>query len=342
MTDKAELEKAIAVLEAQRAILGDAVVDAAIAPIREQLAAQEVGEGQAEGTPPAERKLITILFADVVGSTALAEQLGAETSFLILDRCLRRISEAVDEFGGTVSSLMGDGLMAFFGVPQAHEDDPERAVMTAARIHHNVAGYARELNQPLEVRVGINTGRVVLGEMGGQVHSEYTAMGPPVNLAARLQSAVRPGKTLLGESTARMVRYRFQVEPLEPLNLKGFEEPVNAYELVEELAQPAPARSVPGIRSPLVGRNDELSRLAEMAARLEAGIGGIAALIGEPGIGKSRLLQETKESQQNGQLHYAEGRAYSYTQDQPFGVVLDMLMELLELAADDSPAIMDL
>ncbi len=143
-------------LEAQRAILGDAVVDAALAPIREQLAIQESDEGRAGGALPVERKLITILFADVVGSTALAERLGAETSRLILDRCLRRISEAVDEFGGAVSNLMGDGLMAFFGVPQAHEDDPERAVLAAARIHQNVAGYARELDQPLEVRVGIN------------------------------------------------------------------------------------------------------------------------------------------------------------------------------------------
>ena len=344
MTDKEELKKAIAVLEAQRAILGDAVVDTAIAPIREQLAAQEPQAGSALAP---ERKLITILFADVVGSTALAEQLGAETSRLILDRCLRRISEAVDEFGGTVSSLMGDGLMAFFGVPRAHEDDPERAALAAVRIHRDVADYARELDQSreeraLEVRVGINTGRVVLGDMGGQVHTEYTAMGPPVNLAARLQSAARPGKTLLGESTARMVRYRFQVEPLEPLKLKGFEEPVNAYELAGELTQPAPARGILGLQSTLVGRDSEVVRLAEMAARLEEGIGGIAALIGEPGIGKSRLLQEIKETSQNGQLRFAEGRAYSYTQDQPFSVILDLLAELLDLAADDSSAIMDL
>lgn len=342
MTSRPELEKAISVLEAQRAILGDATVDAAIAPLREQLAAQETGENQAGGALPAERKLITILFADVVGSTALAERLGAEASRLILDRCLQRASEAVDEFGGTVSSLMGDGLVAFFGVPQAHEDDPERAVLAAMRIHESVANYAQELGQPLEVRLGINTGRVVVGEMGGEIHAEYTAMGSPVNLAARLQSAARPGKTLLGESTARMVRYRFQVGPLEPLNLKGFEEPVSAYELEGELAQAAPARGIPGMHSPLVGRDDELSQLVEMAAGLEQGIGGIATLIGEPGIGKSRLLREARETQQNGRLHFAEGRAYSYTQDQPFSVVLDLLLELLGLAADDSPAIMDL
>jgi class 3 adenylate cyclase/tetratricopeptide (TPR) repeat protein len=346
MTERTELEKAIAVLEAQRVILGDAVVDAAIAPMRRQLETQEQGQqpagAEAEVQIPAERKLITILFADVVGSTALAEKLGAETTRLILDRCLRQISRAIDEFGGTVSSLMGDGLMAFFGVPQAYEDDPERAVLAASRIHQNVAGYVAELGQPLEVRVGINTGRVVLGEMGGAVHSEYTAMGPPVNLAARLQSAAKPGKTLLGESTARMVRYRFHLEPVEPLDLKGFVEPVMAYEPLGELARPEPARGIPSLQSTLVGRDIELGKLVEMTAGLDQGIGGIAALIGEPGIGKSRLLQETKLAQQNGQLRFAEGRAYSYTQDQPFSVVLDLLAELLDLAADDSPAILDL
>jgi class 3 adenylate cyclase/tetratricopeptide (TPR) repeat protein len=323
-----------------------------MAPLREQLIAQEQSEqesvaqesvAQESGAAlQGERKLITILFADVVGSTALAERLGGETSRLILDRCLRRASEAVDEFGGTVSRLMGDGLMAFFGVPQVFEDDAERAVLAAALIHQNISDYARELDQPIEMRVGINTGRVVLGEMGGEVHSEYTAMGSPVNLAARLQSAARPGNTLIGDTTARMVRYRFEIVPVEPLHLKGFEEPVSAFEPLAELARPAPARGIPGLQSALVGRDAELGKLLEMVAGLKQGLGGIAALIGEPGIGKSRLLQEVKADHQERQLRFAEGRAYSYTQDQPFSVVLDLLAELLDLATDDSPAIMDL
>jgi class 3 adenylate cyclase/tetratricopeptide (TPR) repeat protein len=346
LTDRTELENAIAVLEAQRTILGDAVVDAAVIPLRQQLVNIEHRRQEAGVSLAGERKLITILFADVVGSTALAERLGSETARLILYRCLRRFTEAVDEFGGTVSSLMGDGLMAFFGVPQTYENDPERAVMAAQRIHESIAGYAREIGQPLEVRVGINTGRTVvgeMGEMGGEVRSEHSSMGQPaVNMAARLQSAAKPGTTVLGESTARMVRYRFQVEPVEALRLKGFAEPVIAYELVGELTQQAPARGIPGLQSALVGRDRELEKLTEMTARLEAGIGGIAALIGEPGIGKSRLLQESKDAYQNGRLSFANGSAYSHTQDQPFSVILDLLAELLDLAADDSRAIMDL
>jgi tetratricopeptide (TPR) repeat protein len=236
--------------------------------------------------------------------------------------------------------------MAFFGVPQTYENDPERAVMAAQRIHESIATYAREIGQPLEVRVGINTGRTVvgeMGEMGGEVRSEHASMGQPaVNMAARLQSAARTGTTVLGESTARMVRYRFQVEPFEALHLKGFKEPVIAYELAGELTQQASARGIPGMQSALVGRERELEKLTEMTAGLESGIGGIAALIGEAGIGKSRLLQESKETCQNGRIRFAAGRAYSHTQDQPFSVILDLLAELLDLAADDSPAITDL
>ena len=156
------------------------------------------------------------------------------------------------------------------------------------------------------MRVGINTGRAVLGEMGEALHSEYTAIGSAVNMAARLQNAARNGHTLLGESTSRMVRYRFEVEPVEHLELKGFEEPVSAYELKGELAQTAPARGIPGLQSTLVGRDHELGQLVDMAAGVEQGTVGIAALIGEPGIGKSRLLQETKEANQARQLRFAE------------------------------------
>ncbi|MFQ5795092.1 MAG: AAA family ATPase [Candidatus Bipolaricaulia bacterium] len=290
----------------------------------------------------AEYKLVTVLFADVVGSTALGETLDAETVHLIMDRCLRRMSQAVDDSGGTVARLMGDGLLAFFGAPQVHEDDPERAALAAGHIHQSVAEYARELDQPLQVRVGINTGRVVMGEMGGEIISEYTAMGQPINLAARLQDAATPGHTLLGETTARLVRHRFEVESVEPLKLKGFDEPMPAFELVGERAKPESARGIIGLYSPLVGREAEWGKLTQLVEGLEAGRGGIVSLIGEPGIGKSRLLQEIKETYADRPLHWAEGRAYSYGGDLSYGVILDLLRELLDLAPDDSPAVLDI
>jgi class 3 adenylate cyclase len=142
-----------------------------------------------------EFKLVTILFADVVGSTDLTGRLGAERAHVVLDRCLQRASASVEEYGGTVARLMGDGILAFFGAPQAHEDDPERAGLAALQMISAIQEYGTELGEELHLRIGINTGRAVLGEMGGESMSEYTAMGKPVVLAERLQSAATLAKT---------------------------------------------------------------------------------------------------------------------------------------------------
>lgn len=342
MTEQAEIQQAIAVLEAQRQILGDSVVDTAIAPMRDKIIALEQIGREADSGSAGEHKLVTILFADVVGSTAISEQLDSEMARLVMDRCLREISQAVDEFGGTIARLMGDGLLAFFGAPVAHEDDPERAVMAAGRIHQNIAALNSELGRSLQVRVGVNTGRVVLGEMGGEIRSEYTAIGSPVNLAARLEGVAEPGRTLLGETTARMVSHRFDIIPLEPLSLKGFSHLVPAYELLGERSEPESQRGIRGLQSPLVGRDSEQNELQILVKHLEEGRGGIASLIGEPGIGKSRLIGELKETYADRVVDWAEGRAYSYRENQPHGVILDLFNELLDLAADDTPELLDL
>ena len=296
------------------------------------------------GGSVAEHKLITILFADVVGSTGMGGSIDAETLRLVLDRCLRLMSQAVDQFGGTVARLSGDGLLAFFGAPLAHEDDPERAVLAALAIHRSIADYSRELgDQPLSVRVGINSGRVVMGVVGGELQSEYTAMGQPIHLAARLQSAAEPGTSLLGETTTRLVAHRFSLEPMGPLSLKGFDEPQPAYRVIAELAEPETRRGLEaGSSSPLVGRDRELAELSERLDGLSDGRGAIVALVGEPGIGKSRLLREARRSHESLSTRWAEGRAYSYSQNQPLSVIRDLVAELLGLSTSDTPAMLDL
>jgi class 3 adenylate cyclase len=173
----------------------------------------------------AEYKLVTILFADIVGSTDLTTRLGAEKARVVFDRCLQRMGAAVDEYGGTVARLMGDGLLAFFGAPQAHEDDPERAVMAAMRMHESVEAYASELGETTQIRIGLNTGRAVLGEVGGDSLSEYTAMGNSVVLAQRLEAAGGAGETRMGESTARLVGHRFELEQLERFDSMSLSRP---------------------------------------------------------------------------------------------------------------------
>ncbi len=290
----------------------------------------------------AEYKLVTILFADVVGSTDLTVRLGAERARVVLDRCLQRASSAVDDFGGTVARLMGDGMLAFFGAPQAHEDDPERAGLAALRMVAAIQEYGAELGEDLNLRVGINTGRAILGEMGGESMSEYTAMGMPVVLAERLQSMAAPGEILAGETSARLTWHRFELEPLEPFSAKGFDEPILAAGLRAELAQPKAAKGIAGLDSPLVGRSRESAQLGEVVQDLQEGRGCIVTIVGEPGIGKSRLLVEARETHAELPLQWSEGRAYSYTEDQPFSVILDFLSELVDIAPDDTPAMLDL
>ncbi len=287
----------------------------------------------------AEHKLVTILFSDVVGSTDLTGRLGAERARVVLDRCLQRMAASVEEYGGTVAQFMGDGILAFFGAPLAHEDDPERAGLAALKMHEAVRQYSSELGEDLRLRVGINTGRAVIG---GESRSETVATGKPVVLAKRLESSAQPDETLFGETTARLTRHRFELEPVEPIAAKGFEAPVPAVRLRAELAQPKPSKGVAGLYSPLVGRSGEQDRLDEIVHDLEGGRGCIVTIVGEPGIGKSRLLSEARISHSELPLRWVEGRAYSYTEDQPFSVILDLLSELLDIAPDDPPAMLDL
>lgn len=237
---------------------------------------------------------MTVLFADVVGSTALAEKLPPEEAKALIGECVNQMSRAVHEYGGTVQAYMGDGICAYFGVPTAHEDDPERAARAALRIVDVVREYAREVEQAwgierFDVRVGINTGPAAVGVVGAVDH-QTVAFGDTTNVAARLQTVAAPGTIAVGEESARRLAHRFRLEALGELSVRGREGPVTA----RELAGPLLANDGRPHSAPLVGRKVELDRLHAAADGLADGKGQVVLLVGEAGIGKTRLLEELR------------------------------------------------
>jgi class 3 adenylate cyclase len=241
-----------------------------------------------------ERRIVTALFADVVGSTFLTSQMDAEDWTAIMNRAFDLVMPAIYHYEGTIARLMGDALLAFFGAPVAHEDDPQRAVRAGLDILATVAEYAAEVRQQYGIdfamRIGLNTGPVVVGEVGSNLVYEYTAMGDAINLAARLQSAARPMTVLIGENTYRFVAPLFECTDLGKINVKGIQEPVQVYEVKETKTIPGKLRGLAGIQTTMVGRQDELARLLQMTQIVQAGIGRVVIISGEAGLGKSRLI----------------------------------------------------
>jgi len=318
-----------------------------------------------------ERKPVTILFTDIVGSTAIAGRLDPEEWREVVSGAHRRVSEAVVRYEGTVAQLLGDGVLALFGAPVAHEDDPVRAVRAALDIQAAIAAYARELAGYVDdfaMRIGIHTGEVVVGEVGSEQHAEYLAVGDAVNLAARLQAAAAPGKALVSESTARLVRQTFELASLGEITVKGKTAPVAVYEVVGRRAAPTRTRGLPphpspvtsgvsggrpaeappesrarlagllALRSPLVGREAELAVLTGALEGLCEGHGAIVTLLGEAGIGKSRLVDEAHgwaDSNLCQPPHWLEGRALSYGAGFSYWTITQLLKADLGLSDGD-------
>ena len=252
---------------------------------------------------PEERRQVTVVFADLSGYTAVAEQMDPEAVKSLVDRCLRRLGQEVERFGGTVDKYIGDNVMAIFGAPIAHEDDAERAVRAALSMHQAMA----EINQGLEqrsgvtfaLRVGVNSGEVVAGAVG----DGYTVIGDTVNVAARLQSAATPGSVTVGERTFRATRDAIQYKELEPLRLKGKAELVPAWEAVGVMAAQPVRRGASRSETPLVGRADKLELLESLYMRVaREGRPHLVTVIGQAGVGKSRLLVELKRKLADGEL----------------------------------------
>ena len=301
---------------------------AAPAPLRAKMVAPRL---------TGERKPVTALFADVVGSTTLAESMDAEDWTGIMNGAFEVMSEAIHRYEGTIAKLVGDAVLAFFGAPVAHEDDPERAVRAALDMLDAVAEYSAALKDEqgidFAIRIGINTGQVMVGNVGSDLRYEYTALGDAVNVAARMQNAARPGTALITDATYRFVAHAVNVSDLGLIEVKGKSEPVRAYEVVRPARPPASARGLVGLESPMVGRNEQFETLRELLAAVRAGRGRAALIVGEPGIGKSRLLAELRSAGESDGATWFEGRCLSFGQSLPYHLLVDIARSVIGVRA---------
>jgi len=288
----------------------------------------------AQGDIREERRVVTALSADLVGSTPIAELLDPEESRLVVGEAVARMVHAVEEFGGTVKDLAGDGIMALFGAPSAHEDDGERALRAALRIVEEVRAFSREVDQSfgiasLDVRVGVNTGPVVVGPVGGGTRIEYGATGDAVNVAARLQSVADPGSVLAGEETRRLAETQFVWGDRREFELKGKSARVQASIVTAPVAAAHRESS-----TPLVGREAELVSAQAALDEVAAGTGGILFVGGEPGIGKTRFTAELR-ARAGDETTWLEGRCVSFGESMPYWPFRDLLRDWLGLALDE-------
>ncbi|MBN2389674.1 MAG: AAA family ATPase [Anaerolineae bacterium] len=336
-----QLEKAVTALESQRANLGNDVVDAALAPIREKLAALtsppmgEIEGGQLRG----ERRLVTVMFADISGFTALSETLDPEAVRDLMNACFEALVPIVETYGGTVDKFIGDEIMVLFGAPTAHENDPERALRAALEMQSELATFNLQHETDLGLHFGINTGHVIAGSLGTRERQEYSVMGGAVNLAARLEEVSMRGDIFVGSDTHLLTAPLFEFETLEPRALHGIAEPVIIYRLLKAKGVRGKVRGIEGLSSPLVGREAEFQALQDAIVKLQSGIGGIVTLVGEAGLGKSRLVAELRNSAnlQSPHLQWVEGRCVSYGGTIAYLLWLDVLRGLLGVTADDAP-----
>jgi class 3 adenylate cyclase/predicted ATPase len=292
----------------------------------------------------AERRQLTVMFCDVVGSTTLSTQLDPEELRTVILAYRETCASAIARFGGHLAKYIGDGLLVYFGYPQAHEDDAQRAVRTALGIvaaMQHLSFPTIQLPRPLQVRIGIHTGLVVAGEMGvGDQPEPLAIVGETPNIAARLQEKALPNSVVISPTTYRLVSGLFDCHELGLHELKGIATPLALYQVVREgAAQSRFEAAVQKGLTPLVGRTEELALLQQRWEQAKQGAGQVVLLSGEPGIGKSRLIQELKDQLAREGVTRIEFRCSPYHQNSVLYPVIDHLQRLLQFAREDAPTV---
>jgi len=345
-----KLTAAAAGLEAQRTVLGDAIVQPALDSLYEKIASLK-GQFQAEDADrqeahPVERRIVTILFCDMVGSTFLASQYDPEEWHETIAAIYALAGAQIHKYHGVVLQYLGDGLLALFGLKNTTEQDPDNALRAALAIQAGIPNLTARLKlavkQELQMRIGVHTGLVVIGELGSETKTELTATGDPMNVAARLQVAAPPGGILITHDTYRYVRESFEVAAQPPLLVKGKTEPLRTYVVyrARQARFRTQTRGVAGIESPIVGRDAELERLrAAFDQVVSQKTTSWLQIIGEPGIGKSRLLYEMRDyfPEHVPKFRLLKCRAFAGDEHQPYAAVRWMLMDFFHIP-EDAPA----
>ena len=293
--------------------------------------------GKIEG----ERKQVTVMFCDAEGFSTLSEKLGPEKVYSIMDEVFEMLIHKVNEFGGTVNKMTGDGVMALFGAPIALEDAPQRAIRSALAIQREIARFSdrtkAETGAPLRMRIGIHTGPVVVGSLGNDLRVEFTAVGDTVNLASRMEGLAEPGTVYVTEETFKLTEGLFRFEALGERQVKGKEAPVKAYRVIA----PSTSRTRFDVSAergltPFLGRERELELLIDGLDRAKSGRGQAFSIMGEAGVGKSRLLYEFRKAIANEDVTFIEGRCLSYSTNVAYHPIIDLLKATFDIRDADN------
>ena len=287
-----------------------------------------------------ERKLVTVLFADVANYTSMAENLDPEEVHQIMEGCFKILMDEIHKYEGTINQFTGDGVMALFGAPIAHEDHAQRACRAALAIQEVMSEYEKQIKKDwgieFKMRTGLNSGLVVVGAIGDDLRMDYTAVGDTTNLAARMESLAEPGSILVSQDTHRLARDFFEFESLVKVEVKGKAEPQDTFELIRasEVATRIEAALAKGLTK-FIGRKNSMAALMEAYENVKSGSGQVVGMVGEAGVGKSRLLLEFRNRLSQVEFTYLEGRCLHYDGSMPYLPILDILRSYFQIGEGD-------